>query len=285
MIEFKYNKMLTRLTIAVAAFIGAAFGPSSVFSQVVLDTPRPLQGVDIVEHLGETIDLGLSFFDESGAPVHLEDYFAEGRPVLLILGYYECPMLCNLVFNGTASGVRNMGWTPGDKFQIVTVSIDPGEGSELARAKKGNYLKSLGLADDHQGWRFLVGDASNIKQLADAVGFQFVYDEDTDEFAHAAVVTVLTDEGKISRYLYGVQFLAKDLKLALLEASEGKIGSTLERILLYCYRYDPDSKSYAMVAVNVMKLGGLVTVLGLGIFLGVMWFRERKRRHVPSVMQ
>lgn len=282
MIEFNYHKMLRLLTIAVVAIIGATISYSSAVSQVVLDSLSNLQGVDIVEHLGEKIDLGLNFFDESGAPVQLEDYFSEGRPVLLILGYYECPMLCNLVFNGTADGVRNMGWTPGDKFQIVTVSIDPGEGSELARAKKGNYLKSLGLADDHEGWRFLVGDTSDIKRLADAVGFKYLYDEEIDEFAHAAVVTVLTDKGKISRYLYGVQFLAKDLKLALLEASEGKVGNTLERILLYCYRYDPDSKSYAMVAVNVMKLGGLVTMIGLGVFLGVMWLRERKRRHLPA---
>jgi protein SCO1/2 len=255
---------------------------SSLCAQQVTAPTGDLAKIDIVEHLGSKIPLDLKFTDESGVVVTLADYFGKGKPVLLSLGYYDCPMLCNLVFNAEADGVRGLQWAPGDKFTMLTVSIKPSETPQLAYAKKQNYLKYLNRADGKGDWTFLVGEESQSKALADAIGFKYVYDESTKEYGHAAATYVLTEDGVISRYLYGIEFPTKDLKFALLEASQGKIGSTIDRLLLFCYHYDPASKGYVLAAVNIMKIGGGMTAISLGIFILALLRRERKLRRMTA---
>jgi protein SCO1/2 len=252
---------------------------TAVRGQVVLETTDDLKRIDVEEHLGDTIPLDLTFVDEDSQTVELGSFFNQGKPVLLVLGYYECPMLCNLVFNGLVDGMKPLSLTPGDDFQIVTVSIDSAETPQLATAKKANYVQQLGKQIDPSSWEFLVGDEGQIERLAGAVGFKYFYDKKRDEYAHPAVIFLLTEQGVISRYLYGIEFKTSDLKLGLLEASQGKLGSTVDKIILYCFHYDPDAEGYVVVAGNVMKLGGVATLAALVIFLSILWVGERRKRH------
>lgn len=251
--------------------------------QIIMEHPAELQGIDIVEHLGQRVPGDLVFVDDQGRQVRLADYFATGRPVVLNLVYYNCPMLCNLVLNGVVTAMRDLDWVAGKQFEVVSVSINPRETAPLAAAKKQNYLTDLGRPEASAGWHFLVGEESQSKALADAVGFQFYYDTARAEYAHAAATFVLSPDGVITRYLYGIETDGRNLRLALLEASEGKIGSPFDKILLFCYHYDPDARGYVLLAGNVMKLGGLATVTALGLFLGSLWYRERRRRGKPAV--
>ncbi len=238
--------------------------------------PQPLMDVGVEERLGETIPLDLLFVNSRGDTVTLGQYFKQGKPVLLSMVYYECPMLCTLVLNGLTNALQQIPWTPGREFQMVTVSIDPEETPDLAAQKKYRYLRSLrkpGIPEE--GWVFLVGDSSQSKKLADALGFRYKYDAKQDNYAHPAVAFLLTENGKISRYLYGIEFKERDLRLALLEAGEGKIGNTLDKIILFCYHYDPDSQSYTLFATNLMRLGGVLTVIVLGILLGILWKKDK----------
>ncbi len=240
--------------------------------------PGKLEKVDVVEHLGDTIPLDLQFVDSGGDTVRLERYFHQGKPVLLTLVYFECPMLCTLVLNGVANTLQKLDWTPGKEFQIVTISIDPGETPEMARQKKYRYLQSLGRTDvPDSGWVFLVGPESQSRRLADALGFRYTYDPKIDNYAHPAVIFLLSDEGVISRYLYGIEFKQRDLRLGLLEASQGKIGNTVDRLLLFCYHYDPLTQGYTLFATNLMRAGGVLTVILLAVFLTVMWKREKRK--------
>ena len=253
---------------------------SHLFAQVVRDSVPELQKIDIVEHLGEQVPLDLTFTNDAGEVVKLDDYFHQGKPVILTLAYYNCPMLCTVVLNGLSDGIRGLDLSPEKDFTVLTVSINPLETPELASAKRSRYMQNLGDKGMNDGWRFFVGQANQSQKLADAVGFKFYYDEDTKEYAHAAGAFVLTEDGVISRYLYGLEFKERDLKLALLEASQGKIGSTLDRLILYCFHYDPSAKGYVVMAGNVMKLGGLATLIILTIFLSILWARERSQRTI-----
>lgn len=260
-------------------FLAVAVMVASASAQVTQENNPELNRISVEEHLGDTIPLGLTFTNENGAPVTLGSFFRDGRPVVLVLGYYECPMLCNLVFNGLVDGIRPLSLLPEKDFQIVAVSINPKETPDLAAAKKVNYLKNLGKEIDPSGWEFLVGQQDQIEPLAAAVGFKYFYDEERDQYAHPAVVFVLTPQGVISRYLYGIEFNNNDLKLSLLEASRGQLGSTVDKLILYCFHYDPDAKGYVVVAGNVMKLGGLATMLALGVFVSFLWLGERRKKH------
>jgi len=237
--------------------------------------PYELKAIGITEHLGEQLSLDLEFTNEAGEKVRLQKYFDGKRPVMLALVYYECPMLCNLLFTGINKSLQQLKWTVGQEFQIVTVSIDPKEGPELARMKKATHMETYGRPGAEDGWHFLTGSEAQIKQLASEVGFGYRYDEKEKQFAHAAAITMVSPQGMISRYLYGVQFAARDMKLALLEASEGKVGSIIDRFLMFCYHYDPQGKKYALFATNLMKGAGGFTVLGLGI---IMWTISRKKK-------
>jgi protein SCO1/2 len=243
-------------------------------------SPEELEGVDIVEHLGETIPLDLSFTDEDGKEITLRDYFHKGRPVILTLNYYSCPMLCTLQLNGLVDTLQELQWTPGQEFEIVTATINPRETPQLAKLKKQNYIKDYGRPSAASGWHFLTGKEENIKKLADAVGFEYKYDEKTNQYIHAAALIILTPEGKIGRYLYGVMYEPKTLRLSLLETSEGEIGSTLDRFVLYCFHYDAEKGTYAPAAMNIVRAVAILTASVLGILLISLWLREaRKTRH------
>jgi protein SCO1/2 len=269
----------------ISAFIAMLIIISAVssFSQPVMERVERLDKINVEEHLGAKIPLDLTFTNDRGEIVPLSSYFGQGRPVVLVLAYYECPMLCTLVLNGLAKGVDELGWTPGKEYSLLTVSIDPTETAQLAASKKKNLLESIGMSGADPGWMFHVGEQSQITALADAVGFKYFYDEKIKQFAHPAVVTILSQDGMISRYLYGIEFKKQDLKLALLEASDGKIGNTIDKIILYCYHYDSASGGYTLLAANLMKLGGAITLFVMVIFLTILWIRERKRRDAHAL--
>lgn len=254
-------------------------------AQIVQDDPEELRGIDVEEHLNEFIPLDLEYTADDGRPVKLKKYFIDDRPVILIMGYYSCPMLCNLIMNGFSEGVRQLAWLPGKEFQIVSVSIDPSETELLASAKKANYIKVIGKPGIDKGWDFLTGPEDRSRALAEAVGFKYYFDEDQDMYAHPAVLVVLTGDGRISRYLYGIEYKERDLRLALVEASEGRIGSTLDKIILYCFHYDPDAGSYVIFAENIMRLGGAITLILLAILLISLWLKERHKRRKASVSE
>ena len=237
--------------------------------------PPQLVGVGVDEHLGAQIDLDLQFIAENGYPVALRDYFHKGKPVILDLIYYSCPMLCNLILNGQAQVMREIPWNPGDQYEVVTISIDPNEGFDLARKKRQTYMDSFNRPAS--GWHFLCDKDDNAKKLAEQIGYHYRYDPQQEQFAHPATIFILTPEGKISRYLYGTRFRPMDLRFALAEASEGRTTMAIEKILLFCYHYDPKANAYVLFASNFMKIGGALTVLLLGYFLWRMFKLERAR--------
>jgi len=239
--------------------------------------------IAITEHLGDLVSVReIQLKDESGKDVVLSQYFTGKKPVLLALVYYECPSLCNLVLNGVLKGVKAMDWVPGLQFEIVTVSIKPQEGPELAAKKKATYVQNLGPGKlgAAEGWHFLTGSEAQVRKLADQVGFGYRWDPRTEEYAHSAGVFILTPEAKISRYLYGVDYSPKDLRLSLLEASGGKVGTVIDRILLFCYRYDPIARKYSVYLTRVMQTSALVTIVLFGAYLALFWFRQRREREV-----
>jgi protein SCO1/2 len=236
--------------------------------------PTVLKAVGIEQHLGAQVPLDIPFADESGKSVTLQKY-AE-RPIILALVYYQCPSLCNMVLNGVLRSVRNLGLSAGEDFDIVAVSFDPRETSEMAMAKKASYMKGYDRAGADRGWHFLTGPAASTKCLADTVGFHFAYDALTNQFAHGSAIMILTPGGRVARYFFGIDFPARDVRLSLEEASGGSIGSPIDAVLLYCYHYDPSNGKYGMVVMNVLRLAGLVTVAALAILLLVMFRRDLK---------
>jgi len=252
--------------------------PGVAWGQAADQEVDELEGVGIDEFLGEPIPLVLPFNDEHGKRVQLGDYFDGERPVILTLNYFKCPMLCGLMLSGLTDTLSMLNWTPGDEFEIVTVSINPLEKPTLALQNKQGYMKELGKPEAGIGWHFLTGNQDEITALADAVGFRYILDPVSKEFLHQAAIFVITPDGRISRYLYGVQYPVNDVKLALSEAAQGKMGSTTERIFLACFTYDPASGSYTIQALAVMRIAGVVTLIILGFVLGGFWIREAARR-------
>jgi protein SCO1 len=232
--------------------------------------PPGLKNVGIEQHLNEQIPPGLRFQDETGKAVRLGDYFGK-KPMILNLVYYQCPMLCGEVLSGLESALRVLKFDVGKEFDVLTVSFDPKDTPELAATKKAEYLRRYGRPSAAAGWHFLTGPPSSIDALTKAAGFQYQYDPKSGQFAHATAIMVLTREGKIAQYYYGVEFAAKDLRLGLVQASENKIGTVVDQVLLYCYHYDPDSGKYGAVISRVLQLAAGATVLILGTFLIVMF--------------
>jgi len=236
-------------------------------------TPRELEGVGITEHLGEKVDLNLTFIGEDGYPHALREYFQKGRPVILNLVYYTCPMLCNLVLNGQTEALRNMPWTAGREFEVVTISIDPTEDYGMAKNKKATYLASYDR--ETTGWHFLTDHEGHVAKLAAQIGFGYKLDPKIGQYAHAAAIFVLSPDGMISRYLYGVKFKPLNIRLALTEAAREKF-SIGDKLILYCFHYDPAAQSYVPFAQNFMRGGGVLAVLILGFVLYRLWRRERR---------
>jgi protein SCO1 len=240
-------------------------------------TPPRLPGeVSIKQNLNAQLPLDLMFRDESGKIVRLRDYF-RGKPVLLNFMYYRCPMLCSMVMEGLSSGLTELKFDVGKEFDVVTVSIDPRDMPEQAAAKKDKYIKRYGRLGAAGGWHFLTGNESTIHKLTDAAGFHYAYDPEHDQFAHGTVLIVTTAEGRISRYLYGFEYKARDLRLGLVEASENKIGSATDQFLLLCYHYDPATGKYSRSALNFVRAGGIATVISLAGFIIIMLRKERRR--------
>jgi protein SCO1 len=245
--------------------------------------PVALRDVGIDQKLNQELPLHLLFKDETGQEVKLRQYFGQ-KPVVLALVYYDCPMLCTQILNGMITPLRVLPFQVGNEFDVVTVSFDPREKSDLAAAKKKmyvNYLPEAAREGAAKGWHFLTGDESSIKQLTDAVGFRYHYDEATKQFAHASAIMVATPQGRLSHYFYGIEYSARDLRLALVESSKNKIGSSVDQLLLYCYHYDPATGKFGAVVMNIVRLAGVITVLAIV----AMMFLLRRRGPVSMKLK
>ena len=255
------------------------YGGGTQNGQTSSGLPPVLKQVGLDQRLNEQVPLDAVFKDEQGREVRLGQFFGK-KPVVLSLVYYNCPMLCTQVLNGMLGSFKQVAFNIGDQFEVVTVSFDPAETPQLASAKKDTYVKAYNRRGVDAGWHFLTGDEANIKRLTEAVGFRYVWDEQTKQFAHASGIMVLTPEGKIANYFYGIDYSPKDLRLALVESSQNKIGTPVDALMLYCYHYDPATGKYGAVVMNIMRLGGVVTVfLIIGLLLVL---RRRGGRVVTS---
>ena len=277
---------VTRKTMLVATVLASAIALGQPPSSFMRDASKPssqvspddLKNVGIDQRLDQQLPLDLQFKDETGATVRLGDYFKAGRPVVLNLAYYTCPMLCGEELAGLSSALGVLKFSPGNEYEVVTVSINPDETPEVASEKKKIYIdrmnERLEKKTDGAGWHFLTGQQAEIQQLADAVGFHYKRDPRTGQFIHSAAIMIATPQGKLAQYYYGVEFSPKDLRLGMIEASRNRIGTLVDQVTLYCYHYDPKTGRYGAVITNILRLGGAATVLLLGGFLIVMYRRE-----------
>nr|PZN13783.1 MAG: SCO family protein [Pseudomonadota bacterium] len=240
--------------------------------------PAQLAAVDVKERLGHYVPKDLAFRDESGRTVLLGELFDGRTPVILTLNYSNCPMLCSLQLNGLIQGLKQVEWGINREYRIVTVSLEPHEPQEVAQRTLNRYLTQYGRPEARGGWRFLAGSEANVRAFADAIGFSYRYDERSQEYAHPAAIALAAPDGKLVRYLYGLEYDPKTLRLGLVEASEGRIGTTLDRLILYCFHYDSSVGRYAPVARKIMQVGGLAAVLLLAGFLAVLFRADAKRR-------
>lgn len=240
--------------------------------------PAELKDVGITEHLGDSIDLALTFTDETGATVPLQKFFDGKKPVVLTLAYYGCPNICGLLLRGITDAFTELSWMPGTEFEYVNVSIDPTESFEMAAEKKENFLKEYGRPDAAKGWHFLVGTEDNIRALAQQIGYAYYYDTEQKQYAHGAALYILTPDGTLSRYLFGVMFEPRDMRLGLLEATKGQIGAITDHILLFCYQYDPKTRKYSLIATRLMAVAGAITVVA--VVAGVWMLRRKNNRGI-----
>jgi protein SCO1/2 len=243
--------------------------------------PPVLKKVGLDQKLNQPVPLDAVFKDEQGNDVKLGQYF-KGKPVVLSLVYYSCPMLCNQVLNGMLGSFREMSFNAGEQFEVVTVSFDPKETPALAAQKKATYIKGYNRPSGAAGWHFLTGDEANIKRLTEAVGFRYLWDEQTKQFAHASGIMIVTPEGKLARYFYGVEYPARDLRLSLVEASANKIGTPVDTLMLYCYHYDPATGKYGAVVMNILRVAGVVTLLLMAALFFLLRKVAQRRRLVIS---
>jgi len=250
--------MLAVILLAASAF--AQSMPKGIMSPPASVRPPYLENVGIEQHLDGQVPADLAFVDDTGRTVKLGDYFGT-KPLILNLVYYNCTMLCGEALAGLTGSMKMIKFDAGNEFDVITVSFNPKETPEIAAAKKKDYLKRYGRAGAATGWHFLTGSADSINALTKAVGFQYQYDEARNQYAHATAIMVLTPQGRISRYFYGVDFPPKDLRMGLVEASQGKIGNAVDQVLLYCYHYDPATGKYGAVVSNMLKIGGGLTIL------------------------
>jgi protein SCO1 len=247
-------------------------------------TKTLVQKVGLEQRLNAQVPLDVSFRNERGRTVRLADYFQD-KPVVLTLGYYRCPMLCTQVLNGLLESSQAVKMTMGADYKVVSVSIDPRETTSLARAKKKRYAESYHRPGAEEGWHFLTGNSAGIEQLTQAAGYRYVYDPQTDQYAHASGIIILTPSGRISRYLYGIDYAPEDLQRALVEASEQRIGSLSDRFLLLCYHYDPATGKYGFAIENAIRAAGVMTLIVMGGFLWLMFLRERRRMHEITIAE
>lgn len=275
-----------QLTLAVCTFLGAALllqavvGQGTALAQVAV-TPAELEGVDVREQLDKPLPRDAVFRDHTGKKVKLGDYFDGKRPVVLTLAYANCKVVCSMVLGAEVETLKAQNWTLGKEYRALTISIDPNDTPAIAAKKRTQMLALYGR--EGRDWDFLVGDEANIKKVATAVGYQYRYDEREKQFAHPAVLMLLKPSGDLARYLYGLSFDPSDVRLGLLEASQGRSISTIEKMILYCYMYDPIGAKYVIVAQNVMRIAGALTVLVMGIFGYLFWRREARAKRAREI--
>jgi len=297
MMRFIGNKEVTLrwagiLLLAVASFSGTTAAQKNEHYNSPLYSPRyyepsagvsnglpeQLQKVGIEQRLGEQLPLEAKFKNEDGKEIALGDLFKSGRPVVLALVYYECPMLCNQVLNGLSGSMKGISLDPGKDYDIVAISFDARENDKpgLAKNKKAAYLERYGRANADKGWHFLTGSQASIDAITKAAGFSYRWDEKSNQFAHAGGVMVVTPQGKMSRYFYGIDYSPRDLKLGLIDSAENKVGSAADKLLLYCYHYDPATGKYGLAILSVIRLGAVLTLLGMGAVGFAFWRRNKK---------
>jgi protein SCO1/2 len=265
--------------LAILLTMASTHAMSQAMTKGIMSPPsnvRPpyLQNVGIEQHLDGQVPPDLAFVDDTGRPVKLGEFFGK-KPLILNLVYYNCTMLCGEVLAGLTGAMKLVKFDVGNEFDVVTVSFNPQETPAIAAAKKRDYLKRYGRPGAASGWHFLTGPAQSINALTKAVGFQYQYDPKLNQFAHATAIMVLTPQGRISRYFYGVDFPPKDLRMGLVEASEGKIGNAVDQVLLYCYHYDPATGKYGAIVSNMLRLGAGFTILMLGLLLFILFRLEK----------
>ena len=271
----KSRFQFVRLTVGV---LGILMTASAVFGQGMTKgmmsppanmRPPGLEQVGITQKLDTQLPLDLTFRDETGKTVQLKEYFGK-KPVILNFAYYTCPMLCGELLKGLTTSLKGLKFELGNEFDVVTVSIDPHDTPETATEKKAEYLQRYGHPERAAGWHFLTGSQESITALTKAAGFGYQYNEQTMQFAHATAIMIVTPQGKLAQYFYGVDFAPKDLRLGIVQASNEKIGNLVDQVLLYCYHYDPATGKYGAIVARVLKLSGLATVLGLGLLIVVL---------------
>jgi protein SCO1 len=243
--------------------------------------PQALREIGFDQNIDQRVPLDTTFRNEAGATVRLGDYFGK-KPVVLLFAYYDCPMLCTMVINGLSSALDVLSLVPGKDFEIVTVSFDPRDTPATASAKKAGYIARYKQPGAAAAWHFLTGDQPSIDRLTRAAGFRYVWDKDTKQFAHPSGVIVLTPDGRLSRYLFGIEYGPRDLRFGIVEASEGKVGTPVDALLLYCYHYDPMTGRYGFVIMRAIRMAGAATVLALGAFILIMLRREKTRGSTGS---
>lgn len=242
--------------------------------------PNVLKTVGIEQKLGEQLPLDAVFKNEDGKEVKIGEYFGKGRPVILALVYYECPMLCNEVLNGLTGSLKGISFDAGKEFDVLAISFDARENEkpELTKNKKIGYLERYARPNTENGWHFLTGKQEEIDKVTKAVGFNYEYDKQTDQFAHAGGIMIITPEGKISRYFYGIDYSPKDVKFGIMESAQNKVGNPAEQLLLYCFHYDPSTGRYGLAVMNVIRIAGVLTLLGMGGMFFVFWRYNKKKK-------
>ena len=279
---------MNRFSSFAASFVVAtclvAAGARAQMAPDVEILPLPPKDVGFDQNIGKFVPLDAVFRDETGRPVHLGDFFSD-KPIVLSLAYDTCPMLCNLSTSGLASSLKGINLDVGRDFDVVTLSFDPRDTPEMSRVKKDGAIARYGRAGASNGWRFLTGDENEIRRVTSAVGFRYVWDAPSNQYAHPTGVVVLTPRGQIARYLFGIEYAPKDLRLSLVEASKGKLGSVIDQLLLLCYHYDPKVGKYGPLAIGAMRTGGALTLLSLGTFVTVMIRREKRSRKRPDAAE
>lgn len=276
--RFSHSLRVSLAALAVAGAALFAHAEPKVAGLTSAEQARELQGVGIQEHLGANLDKDLQFKNENGEVVTLGSFYDGTHPVVISPVYFSCPGLCNFHLNGVVDALKTIDWTAGSQFKYLAISFDPKETPDLAAGKKKTYMKSYGRAGSEAGWHFLTGDSETIKKLTEQIGFQYKWNEETKEWAHASAAVVTTPKGTISRYLHGIMFDGKTFKLALNEASEGKVGTLVDRMIWYCFHYDPHQSKYTLYASNIMKAGGVAIILVMAAILLPVWIRSRKEQ-------
>ena len=273
------------LLIALGAHMASAqarFTEKTDYSRTIQAKPDAMQRAGFEQRHNAQLPLDAVLKNEAGEDVALSTFFTD-RPVILNFVYFNCPMLCNIILNSISDTVKEIAYQPGRDYQIVTISFDHEESHELAAAKKATYIENLGMVGAENGWHFLTGDEETILKLTDAAGFTFAWDEQRKEYAHASGVIVATPEGRLSHYFFGLVFNPRDIRLGLVDASAGKIGTPLDKVtLLFCYHYDPSMGTYSLAIFRLLKIGGVLTIAGLALFMGRSLLQEHRQRQLQE---